>query len=55
MRITFETRAGMKVEGVVIPGAPDHAVTVSVIKARKPFTGKTLLFAKADMLNVKAA
>lgn len=52
MSIKFETRSGMKVQGLVIPGAPDHAVTVQVTKARKPFAGKTLLFAKSDMLNV---
>jgi hypothetical protein len=50
--IKFETRSGMKVEGIVIPGAPDHAVTVEVTKARKPFAGKTMLFAKSDMHSV---
>lgn len=52
MSITFKTRSGIKIEGIVIPGAPDHAVTVQVTKARKPFVGKTLLFAQSDMLNV---
>ena len=54
LTIKFETRSGIKVQGNVIPGAPDHAVTVEVTKARKPFAGKTLLFAKSDMLNLKA-
>ncbi|MDB5614892.1 MAG: hypothetical protein JWQ22_2545, partial [Devosia sp.] len=55
LAIKFETRSGMKVQGNVIPGAPDHAVTIEVTKARKPFAGKTLLFAKTDMLNVTQA
>ena len=29
MSITFKTRSGIKIEGIVIPGAPDHAVTCS--------------------------
>ena len=55
MSIKFETRSGIKVQGNIIPGAPDHAVTVQVTKARKPFAGKTMLFAKTDMLNVTQA
>lgn len=54
MTIQFETRAGQKFT-VEVVGDIGHALTCKVLKGRKPFAGKTLLFAKNDMLNVKQA
>lgn len=52
MIVQFATRAGQKftVETVEDIG---HAVVAKVLKGRKPFAGKTLVFAKNDMLNLK--
>jgi hypothetical protein len=51
--IKFQTRSGLRIEGEVV-GDIGHALSIRVTKARKPFAGKTLVFAKNDILEAKA-
>lgn len=53
--VQFETRGGQKFT-VEVVGDIGHALSCKVLKGGgKGFVGKTLLFAKNDMLNVKQA
>lgn len=54
MTISFETRAGQKFT-IELTDDIGHAVEGKVIKGRKPFVGRTIVFAKNDMINVKTA
>lgn len=54
MQITFETRAGMKFSGVVEGNAPEHCISVRVLKGPRYAKGRVLLFPKSDVHNLKA-
>ncbi|SDG35302.1 hypothetical protein [Pelagibacterium luteolum] len=54
MTISFETRAGQKFT-VEQTGDIGHAIQGNVLKGRKLFVGRNMVFAKNDMLKVKVA
>jgi len=50
MNIKFETRSGIKIEGIVRNPNTTPSMTVEITKARKPFMGRTMVFQISDMI-----
>jgi hypothetical protein len=49
--ITFTTRSGMKFT-IEVMADIGHAIEGKVIKGRKPFKGRVMVFAKSDMIAI---
>ena len=48
--ISFTTRSGIKIIGEILADDP-RTMTIRVTKARKPLTGKIMVFPKHDMVS----
>lgn len=48
--ISFRTRSGIKIIGQV-HAIDERTVTVQITRARKPLTGKIMVFPKSDMID----